>query len=144
MTDQVPMAGRRGAAASRLLPPGAVAAASVALLILLHLADPREGEFPSLCPFLAVTGRWCPGCGGLRATRALMGGDLGAAVGYNVVAVVVIPVLAYAWLAWAFAEAGLRGPPRVRLTPRTTWWLVAAGATFWVVRNLPGFEALAP
>lgn len=144
MADQVTVAGGRGAVTSRLLPPGAVAAGSVALLILLHLADPREGEFPSLCPFLMVTGRWCPACGGLRATRALMAGDLTAAVGYNALAVVAIPVLVYVWFAWTLAEAGLRGPPPVRLTPRTGWWLVAAGAAFWLLRNLPGFEMLTP
>lgn len=144
MADHVPMAARQEKVAARLLPPAAVATAGAVLLALLHVADPRDGEFPSLCPFLAVTGRWCPGCGGLRAARALAAGDLAGAVGYNAVAVVVIPVLAYAWSAWMLEAAGLRGPPPLRITPRTGWWLVAAGAAFWLLRNLPGLEALAP
>lgn len=34
---------------------------------------------PVLCPFRRCTGGYCPGCGGSRAARALVTGDLSAA-----------------------------------------------------------------
>ena len=52
------------------------------------------------CPFLAVTGHYCPGCGGTRAILALLHGDVAAAWHNNALALTVFPaVVAFAWLA---------------------------------------------
>jgi hypothetical protein len=47
--------------------PAAVAAGALAAAALVHVVDPNDsGNYPT-CPFLALTGRFCPGCGSLRA-----------------------------------------------------------------------------
>ena len=107
------------------------------LIVLRALTLPRNSPgLPDLCPLHRTTGLWCPLCGGTRATRELMHGDLGAAMGYNpfalVLEVVVIALVARWSLAW------LRGQQRPLVTGREGILLGVALAVFAVVRNLPG------
>lgn len=128
------------------LAPLAVAGASAAACTLLVLVDPNQpGVYPT-CPFLALTGRWCPGCGSLRGLRALLTGAPGAALGLNALMVLALPYLAYSSLAWA---SPLLGGPRLRpvqLSARATWAVLGVVLVFWLARNLPWapFVALAP
>ena len=106
-------------------------------IVLRALTLPRNSPgLPDLCPLHRTTGLWCPLCGGTRATRELMHGDLGAAMGYNPFALVlevVVMVLVARWLlAW------LRGRRRPLVTGREGILLGVALAVFAVVRNLPG------
>ena len=107
------------------------------LIVLRALTLPRSSPgLPDLCPLHRTTGLWCPLCGGTRATRELMHGDLWAAMGYNPFALVlevVVMVLVARWLlAW------LRGQRRPLVTGREGILLGVALAVFAVVRNLPG------
>ena len=107
------------------------------LIVLRALTLPRNSPgLPVLCPLHRTTGLWCPLCGGTRATRELMHGDLWAAMGYNPFALVlevVVMVLVARWLlAW------LRGQRRPLVTGREGILLGVALAVFAVVRNLPG------
>lgn len=45
------------------------------------------------CPFHAVTGLYCPGCGGLRAINSLMDAEFMAALKYNPLIVIMLPLL---------------------------------------------------
>lgn len=49
-----------------------------------------------LCPFAALTGMPCPGCGLTRSTLSIMRGDLGAAFAMQPFAFVMTPLLAAA------------------------------------------------
>ena len=107
------------------------------LIVLRALTLPRNSPgLPDLCPLHRTTGLWCPLCGGTRATRGLIHGDLWAAMGYNPFALVlevVVMVLVARWLlAW------LRGQRRPLVTGREGILLGVALAVFAVVRNLPG------
>ena len=107
------------------------------LIVLRALTLPRNSPgLPDLCPLHRTTGLWCPLCGGTRATRELMHGDLWAAMGYNPFALVlevVVMVMVARWLlAW------LRGQRRPLVTGREGILLGVALAVFAVVRNLPG------
>ena len=107
------------------------------LIVLRALTLPRNSPgLPDLCPLHRTTVLWCPLCGGTRATRELMHGDLWAAMGYNPFALVlevVVMVLVARWLlAW------LRGQRRPLVTGREGILLGVALAVFAVVRNLPG------
>jgi hypothetical protein len=105
------------------------------ILAVLALFDPaRDGIFPP-CPLHALTGFQCPGCGGLRATHALLHGDVGAAFALNPLYVAVLPFV-LAWLAWLSLAAFdiVRKPPVV--SPRVVWIFVVVTLAFGVVRNL--------
>ncbi|MGH3666387.1 MAG: DUF2752 domain-containing protein [Egibacteraceae bacterium] len=127
-------------------PPALVAATAAAGCVTLALFDPNEpGRYPT-CPFLAVTGRWCPGCGSLRAVRTLLGGDIVTAAGLNVLLLVALPYVIYSWLAWALPTVGVRRLPVLRVPAAVIWAVFAVIAAFWMLRNLPlaPFTLLAP
>ena len=106
-------------------------------LALLYFVDPRNpGVFPA-CPFLGLTGCYCPGCGTLRALHVLLRGDIAGAIGYNLVAVLALPFIAYSFVAAAMRAFGLRAPRPVFVHPRWIWALLVGVVAFWVLRNLP-------
>ena len=107
------------------------------LIVLRALTLPRNSPgLPDLCPLHRTTGLWCPLCGGTRATRELMHGDLGAAMGYNPFALVLEVVVIALVARWLLASA--RGLRRPLVTGGEGILFGVALAVFAVVRNLPG------
>ena len=102
-------------------------------LTYIGLGDPHNPNFlfPA-CPFKALTGLNCPGCGGLRMVHDVLHGDLAAAVVDNVFLLVGLPLL----LAWILLRRR-RGQPWA--TTSTLVVILVAAFTWSVVRNLPGF-----
>jgi hypothetical protein len=123
--------------------PVSALAASAAAFAVLALVDPNQpGHYPT-CPFLRLTGLWCPGCGSLRALHALSDGDITGAAGLNVLTLASLPLLAVIWVRWA--KRSWAGAPRPSPAPaQLVWGLAALAVVFAVVRNLPFGAALAP
>jgi hypothetical protein len=96
------------------------------------------------CPLHALTGLWCPLCGGTRAVQALVAGDVGTAVGLNVLVVAATPVLVLLWLRWTALRASGRNVGLVSLGNRGVTAVAVVLLAFMVLRNLPGLEALTP
>ena len=71
--------------------------AAVSACSLLLIADPATGVYPP-CPSQAFMGVDCPACGGLRATSALLHGDVMSFLDHNVLLVVVFPLLIALWI----------------------------------------------
>lgn len=124
--------------------PALVALAGVGIATALHLRDPHVVGSWGLCPFHAVTGLWCPGCGGLRAIGDLTHGDVGAALSSNVLAVVLVAVLVVAFGAWVARR--WRGVTDRMLVLSNRWSVsvLVLLAVFTVARNLPAGAWLAP
>ncbi|WP_245679554.1 DUF2752 domain-containing protein [Actinomadura hibisca] len=118
--------------------------AVVAGVALVASVDPHEsGHYPT-CPFLAISGLYCPGCGGLRMVNSLAHGQVGPAFGSNPYLFLLLPVAAWSWGSWTVRRA--RGEPmRSALfrPPAIAAFLVVTLA-FWIVRNLPFAHVLAP
>lgn len=122
-------------------------AAGIAAVAVLGVVSPEQpGHYPT-CPFLALTGHWCPGCGALRAVHALAVGDPVTALDRNPLLVALLPLLALAWLGWALRVTGR--PVGWRLHPTrvpvwAVWGLFALISAFWGARNVPGWTWLSP
>jgi hypothetical protein len=103
--------------------------------VALAIVDPTNG--PPICPFKAVTGLDCPGCGGTRAAHQLFTGHLGAALNYNVLAVVALPFIL--WGLFVTLTATLGGPRWRAISFSSQWTRVALVVivAFWVLRNVP-------
>jgi len=119
--------------------------ASAGVIWTLRRLDPNAADslLPP-CPFLSLTGLYCPGCGSTRCLHALAHLDLPAAFSMNPLLVVALPALTL-MLVWA---AGLRPSAlapvmRVLGSARAWLWLLLG---FGLLRNLPlaPFSALAP
>jgi hypothetical protein len=114
----------------------AVVAAAVAADQVL---DPTRTHVP-LCPLHALTGIWCPFCGGLRSAYELSRLHFSAAWHDNLAFVVSLPLLFALWIDWT--RRSRRGEGR-RLVPRTgVTAIVVVLVAFTVVRNLPFGSAL--
>lgn len=102
-------------------------------LAYVGIGNPHSPHFMfPACPFRALTGLYCPGCGGLRMTHDILHGDFAAAAVDNAFMLVGLPLL----LAWVLVR-WRRGQPWMT-TPALVVIIVAA-ITWTVVRNLPGF-----
>lgn len=129
---------------SALRGPALVGLAGLGVASALHLRDPHVAGSWGLCPFHAVTGLWCPGCGGLRAISDLTHGDLAAAVSSNGLAVVLVAVLAVAFVAWVVRRWRGVHDRMIVLSPRWSTATLVLLAVFTVVRNVPPGAWLAP
>lgn len=121
-------------------------AAGGAVLALLRALDPSAVALVPPCPFHVLTGFYCPGCGSLRALHQALHGNVGAALGLNLLAVLVFPFVAchlgLRTLA-AFSGRDLASPLEHISSARIVLIAVVA---FWVLRNMPHypFSMLAP
>lgn len=129
----------------RVRPSVVLAGGVVALSVALHFRDPHESGSWGFCPWLVLTGTYCPGCGGLRAVNDLTRGDLRAALSSNVLFVSTIPLVAWLWLRTVSQRwRGVREPlPRGPLAVAASVGVLVV-VVFWVVRNLPFAAWLAP
>ena len=115
-------------------------------LAVLYAVDPRNpGSYP-VCPFLGLTGCYCPGCGTLRALHRLLFGDIAGALGYNPLTVLSLPFVAYWFAAGALRAFDLPAPRPLFVRSRWIWGLLAGVVAFWALRNVPiaPLTALAP
>lgn len=120
--------------------PWAVLAGAAGVAGYVAAVDPNlPGHYPT-CPFLALTGYYCPGCGTLRMLHALAHGHVAQAAGLNPLALAMLPPLGWLWVRWA------RGRPVTSriLRPSLAIAFAAVIVIYWVVRNLPFGHALAP
>jgi hypothetical protein len=125
-----------------LLPLGTAAAALVTIGYVGSVDPNAAGHYPT-CPFLFLTGWYCPGCGALRAVHALAHGDLVTALARNPFAVVAFGYLVVAWVLWL--ERTARGrPQRMLAPPWVLYTVLVAVVMFGVLRNVPGWTWLSP
>lgn len=129
---------------SPALAPAAVGAVGLAAAALLHLRDPHGAGSYGYCPFLAVTGLPCPGCGGLRAVNDLTRGDVVGALSSNALAVGLVVVLVVAWLLWVVRRAQGRRDRMIVVGGRTGAAVLVVMLVFGVFRLTPWGSWLAP
>ena len=127
----------------RALGPIGVAAAAAGVVTAVGLVDPNvAGHYPT-CPWLAVTGTYCPGCGSLRAIHALAHGDPATAMARNPLAVVAIGWLVVWFLVWA--RRTFTGRARTTMAPAwVLYGVLGVVLAYWVLRNVPGWTWLSP
>jgi hypothetical protein len=125
--------------AQRIRGPLVSAALVGAAAFALHVRDPHVRHSWGVCPLYALTGVYCPGCGGLRAVNDLGNGHVGAAASSNLLLVLTIPVAVVLFVRWSHAAWTGR---EVAVVPPVPSWvriaLVVVVAAFTVGRNLPG------
>ena len=118
-----------------MLSAAAVAAATLAL----HVRDPHVSHSWGVCPLYALTGLYCPGCGGLRGVNDLTNGHVGQAASSNLLLVLALPFVAVVFVRWMSGAWGGREVRAIPEVPRAiTYSLVVLAVLFTVARNLPG------
>jgi len=124
--------------------PLLTAGAGIGALALLHFRDPHEEGAYGYCPFYALTGLYCPGCGGMRAVHNLTDGRVIDSLHSSLIAIPLILALAVwvgAWTRHAWRGQRLVVPKMER---STMWILLSVIAVYSVFRNTPWGSWLAP
>jgi hypothetical protein len=119
---------------------GAVLLLFVAAGVFLYVVDPRTARYVPECPS-RLAGVYCPGCGTLRATHALLHGRLGQAVSLNPLYLIALPVLGFALIrqGWRIARDQPAPPIGSGLRPAWIWGLFVLICVYSIARNLPWF-----
>jgi hypothetical protein len=101
----------------------------------LFLFEPgRTGFFP-LCPFRAITGLQCPGCGTTRALHQLLHGNLLAGIELNPLLFLALPVLSSLLILFTRSALTGRPMPQIVLPRKYAWAIYLLVFGFWIVRN---------
>jgi hypothetical protein len=140
---QVAVATQRRRWARTLTGPVVVLAGAVGALGFVSAIDPNQpGHYPT-CPFLLLTGYYCPGCGGLRMAHAVTHGHFVEAADLNLFGLLAFPFVGYLWIRWVIWSVRGSVPDHVLSRP-VIWALPIVIAIFWVARNTTMGQVLAP
>jgi hypothetical protein len=134
-----PVDGRRWPAAGPLL----AAAALCALTGVVALRDPFKHHLTPPCPFHELTGLWCPFCGATRAAWAATHGDVRLMLHANALFPMIVVLFGWSWAAW-LGKTTRRWSIPIPKGRAFAWSVAVVLVAFTVLRNLPGFGALAP
>ena len=105
--------------------------------VYLFVFEPGKNGFFPLCPFRALTGFTCPGCGSTRAMHQLLHGHFLAAFMLSPLMLLALPFILYALLRHtAFVMHG-ETPRRNVLPAPYIYALFVLVLSFWIFRNTP-------
>lgn len=107
--------------------------------LLLLLFNPTTAGFFPTCPFRALTGFQCPGCGSTRACYQLVHLHPIAAFKLNPLFMLTLPFIIYGLL--GFTKSAITGKPqrRVLIPSIYLWGWLALMIFFWIFRNTPWY-----
>ena len=111
------------------------AVALLGLGFLFFINPARTGWLPP-CPFHALTGLDCPGCGSLRAIHSLLHLNGMQALAYNPLTCLCLPFLGIWWLWHARRAATGRASGIPFIRPLLLWSIVATIGFFGIYRNI--------
>ncbi len=124
-----------------------ITAAVPVLALLYFFADARYSAFFPRCPFFALTGLLCPGCGSQRAMSALLHGNITEAINYNVLLVISLPLIFYSsYITLLNTFRAKQIIQQVFYSPVFVKIVFGVVVSFGVLRNIPvyPFTMLAP
>lgn len=103
----------------------------------LYIFEPGKSGLFLVCPFFALTGFACPGCGTTRGLHHLLHGDVAAAFRFNPLMMVMLPLLLYALVRHTNAVMRDRPMRGNQLNAKYIWLLFFVALSFWIIRNTP-------
>jgi Protein of unknown function (DUF2752) len=104
--------------------------------LYLYAFEPGRSGFFLFCPFRALTGLTCPGCGTTRCLHQLLRGNFADAFKLNPLFFVAAPFLLLVIL--NYTRKAIQGdfPGSFYVRPLYAWLMVGVIVCFWIVRNL--------
>lgn len=118
-------------------PPRSYRAARWVVLLLalaavawIALVPPGATTTPP-CPFHAMTGLRCPGCGTLRALHAMAQGDVAGAFSLNAMTTLGLPLLAISLLFWRRLSGAVAARPKAVQVAMITFFVVTLLVWGW-------------
>lgn len=110
-----------------------------AFFYIMWKLDPVKDRLYPACWYYSLTGKLCPGCGGLRGTHAFLNGDILTSLAYNPLIAIFIPVMIYFIIYNIIALIKGSYPPNFLNKKLFIYILVSIIIIFWIVRNFNWF-----
>ncbi|HXH68803.1 MAG TPA: DUF2752 domain-containing protein [Pyrinomonadaceae bacterium] len=120
----------------RVLAGAGILAITTGALVVGYFNPTTAGFFPA-CPFHALTGLNCPGCGLTRSFHALFHGDVSTALHFNALLPIYLLLFLYLFFSLGLILIKGRGFEYRAFSPRAIYSFLALTLVFAVVRNLP-------
>ncbi|MGZ4682799.1 MAG: DUF2752 domain-containing protein [Acidimicrobiales bacterium] len=118
--------------------PAVLFAAGLGACAYIIAVDPNHSSAYPQCPTKLMTGLDCPLCGATRAVHSLLRGNVVGAMDHNLLFVLLLPFITYAFVAWTATRMGHPMKP----IPMSSRWvnipLAVVMVVFTVVRNVHG------
>lgn len=111
-------------------------------IYFLYSFNPASSTFYVPCPFHALTGLYCPGCGSLRAVHQILHGHVAAAFGLNPLMILSLPFLGYSFLSYCLIGIRGRSLPHVFVPALFIWIYLGVVLLFWIMRNISWYPFL--
>ena len=110
-----------------------IVAGSVCLFVL----EPGKSILFPVCPFRALTGFTCPGCGSTRGMHQLLHGNIVAAFELNPLLLLALPFFTYALLRYSYRVMSGKPIEHNTLAPKYIYTIFGVLLFFWIFRNTP-------
>ncbi|MGI8469126.1 MAG: DUF2752 domain-containing protein [Pyrinomonadaceae bacterium] len=120
----------------RVLAAATVSAFAIGSFAVGYFNPVTAGFFPQ-CPFHALTGMNCPGCGLTRGFHALFQGDVLGALHYNLLLPIYAFIFGYLFVSLILTAVRGCGLSWKIFHPWMAWGFFALLLSFAVLRNLP-------
>ena len=105
-------------------------------LVLFTFSPTQHGFYP-VCPFHALTGLQCPGCGGTRALYQLLHLHGAEAMRLNSLVTLLAPVALLWFIFWYYSVMRYDRVPDFKVPRAATISFGAIAVLFAVARNIP-------
>ncbi len=118
-------------------------AALLVIVVVYYFTDARVSHFFPSCPFQALTGLFCPGCGSQRAFSALLHANFISALDYNILLVACLPLLTYSAVATVINTISKKQVDRsIFYSPLFAKIFLVTVIAFGILRNIPVYPFL--
>ena len=117
------------------------------VLVFMFSYYPIGGEgvnFYPPCLWFALTDTYCPGCGSMRGIQSMIEGNILGLLENNIFVFIALPFLFYSFIILGIKAFRGYKPLTIFLTQNEIYFIVFMIVVFWIIRNIPAFEILAP
>lgn len=111
----------------------------VGMVFVYVSLDPNKADFMPKCPFYALTGIYCPGCGSQRATHQLLNFNIVGVLQQNVLYFISLLVIIYHLTIRGFNLFYKKNIYNYIYHPKTPKYVLIVIVSFWILRNIPTY-----
>jgi hypothetical protein len=105
-------------------------------ILTLYLLNPAEYTYYPTCYLYLITGKLCPGCGGMRGMHQLLHGNLYGALKFNLLLVLFIPFGLYYLLSQFSILIFNKSFPDLISLKYIFYPVLFIVILYWILRNL--------
>ena len=121
---------------NRKIKAAAILFIAAVCILTLYLLNPAEYTYYPTCYLYLLTGKLCPGCGGMRGMHQFLHGNISEGIKFNVLLIAVVPVGAY-YLLSEFAVLFTGKPfPHLPHSKAVFYPILFVVTLYWILRNL--------